>query len=189
MNKFILIAISFLVGLTTCDAQEFIGIKKTFTTSEEVDDARKKIHLDWFGPVIEEDPILIGELGLNTVYYEIDYKLEDVINKGFLSITNGNLNTKNRTIDQIIKSDTDWYFEAMESKKSDRLIDYIRTSIVQAGYYFDTSVPFINIYFLNNKTKEIVFANVEILGTKEEKIAFAKDFIKKYVNVKWKKKI
>ncbi|GEM64212.1 hypothetical protein SF1_21940 [Sphingobacterium faecium NBRC 15299] len=187
MKKIILIAISFFVGVTMCDAQEYIGAKKAYTTSEQVDNARKIIHRDWFGPLIDQDPILIGPLQRNTAYFEIDYKLHGYINKGFLSITNKNLNTKNRTIDQIIKSDIDWYFQ--DTNLEDRVTGFIRSTVIQAGYYFDDTSPIICVYFLNNNTKEIVAANIEILGTKDEKIAFTKDFIKKYANIKWKIKI
>ncbi|MFD2902490.1 hypothetical protein [Sphingobacterium anhuiense] len=187
MNKFILITISSLVGLTTCNAQEFIGIKTTYTTSKEVDRARKIIHRDWFGPLIDQDPILIGPLQRNTAYFEIDYKLKGVINKGFLSITNKNLNTKNRTIDQIIKSDIDWYFQ--DTDLEDRVTGFMRSTVIQAGYYFDNSSPIICIYFLNNNTKEIVAASIDILGTKDEKIGFTKDFIMKYAMIKWKIKM
>ncbi|NJI71977.1 hypothetical protein HCX49_02040 [Sphingobacterium kitahiroshimense] len=187
MKKFILITISFLVGATICKAQEFIGLKKGYTTPEQVNNARKKIHADWFGSIIEQDPILIGSLKRNSAYFEMDYKNQGFINKGFLSITNKKPNTTNKTIDEIIKFDTNWYFQ--ETKVENRVTGFIRSTVIQAGYYFDDTLTIIYIYFLNNNTKEIVLAKPEILGTKDEKIAFTKDFIKKYPNIKWKIKI
>ena len=189
MNKTILTLFSFLLGMTTLKAQEFIGLKKAYSNLNEINVARAKIHFSYFGRLVENDPILMDQMEAKTAYFEIDYKLQGLYEKGFLSVTNLNPNNKNRSIDQIIKAETDWYFDSLESEKNDVVVDYIKSTVIHAGYYFDTTFPFINIYFLNNNTKEIVRTNLEIYGTKAEKIAFCKDFIKKYANIKWKIKI
>lgn len=187
MNKYILLPIYFLIGITTCNAQEFIALKKPLTSPERIDMLRQKIHDDWFGSLRSQDLIYYGDLLPNTVYRELEYKLRGIVNKGFISITNRKPNTKNRTIDEIVKSDLNWCFQ--ETTTADRVSGYVRSTIIQAGYYFDNALPAICIYFLNNNTKELVEVNIELIGTKDEKIAFTNDFIKKHTLSKWKIKI
>src|SRR5690606_40598769 len=75
----------------------------------------------------------------------------------------------------------DKYYRGMllEDDPSDYIIDYVKTSAVHGGFFFNKKSNTIYIFMRSQPKRDFIQSTVMINLTPEQKIAFAKDFILK----------
>src|SRR5690606_18943798 len=156
-------------------SNEYISSSNELKTVSGVNQLRNTIYKKQFG---ENHPYQTEEIDDRSAYYKIHYKKNSsTTEEGLVNIWY----IKNKGLNINIEDHVNKFFTIylMDYDKNDYTKEFVKTSAVHGGFFFNKKKNNIYIYIHSQPERDFVSAEIEINLTPEEKIAFAKDFILK----------
>jgi|SRR5690606_11253990 len=151
-------------------SNDYVILSNELKTLYNINTSRNDIYKQYKG---YNYPYQVEEVDGYSSHFSIFYQNK----KGYINI----MFRKNEGPNSAVEEDLDKYYRGMllEDDPSDYIIDYVKTSAVHGGFFFNKKSNTIYIFMRSQPKRDFIQSIVMINLTPEQKIAFAKDFILK----------